>query len=199
MSRFYAKSTLKQRLALLGLLKVRCVGRIWYNLGMERTLILLKPDAVKRGITGEIISRFEKAGLKIVGMKMVSPDESHYHHHYETISKLISRRGEDVFHKNADFMMSGPVIAAVLEGVNSVANVRKMVGETDPGVAQPGTIRGDYAHMTIEHANKNNTGLPNIIHASGNKEEAEQEVAHWFSDQELFDYKTAHEHLTQNS
>jgi nucleoside-diphosphate kinase len=165
---------------------------------MERTLILLKPDAVKRGIVGEIISRFEKAGIKIVGIKMVSPDESHYHHHYETISKLISRRGEEVFHKNASFMMSGPVIAAVLEGVNVVTNVRKMVGETDPGVAQPGTIRGDYAHMTIEHANQHGSGLPNLIHASGNKEEAEQEVAHWFSEQELFDYKTVHEHLTQN-
>jgi nucleoside-diphosphate kinase len=165
---------------------------------MERTLVLLKPDAVKRGLTGEIISRFEKAGLKIVGMKMVSPDESHYHHHYETISKLISRRGEEVFHKNADFMMSGPVIAMVLQGVNVVSNVRKMVGDTDPGSAQPGTIRGDYAHMTIEHANKNSSGLPNIIHASGNVEEAGQEVAHWFSDQELFDYKTTHENLTQN-
>jgi nucleoside-diphosphate kinase len=87
---------------------------------MERTLVLLKPDTVKRGLTGEIITRFEKAGLKIIGMKMVSPDESHYHHHYETISKLISRRGEDVFHKNADFMMSGPVIAIVLEGISAV-------------------------------------------------------------------------------
>jgi nucleoside-diphosphate kinase len=177
---------------------VRYVGRICYNLGMERTLILLKPDAVKRGLIGEIVNRFEKAGLKIVGMKMVSPDESHYHHHYETISKLISRRGEDVYHKNADFMMSGPVVAVVLQGINAVANVRKMVGDTDPGAAQPGTIRGDYAHMTIDHAKSNNVGLPNIVHASGNKEEAEQEVAHWFSDQEMFDYQTAHEHLTQS-
>jgi nucleoside-diphosphate kinase len=95
-------------------------------------------------------------------------------------------------------MMSGPVIAMVLQGVNVVSNVRKMVGDTDPGSAQPGTIRGDYAHMTIEHANKNSSGLPNIIHASGNVEEAGQEVAHWFSDQELFDYKTTHENLTQN-
>jgi nucleoside-diphosphate kinase len=165
---------------------------------MERTLILLKPDAVKRGLVGEIINRFEKAGLKILGIKMISPEESHYHHHYETISKLVSRRGQEVFQKNADFMMSGPVVAMVLEGVGVVAAVRKMVGDTDPGAAQPGTIRGDYAHMTIEHANRHGTGLPNIIHASGNNEEAEQEVAHWFSEQELFDYQTAHEHLTQN-
>lgn len=164
---------------------------------MERTLILLKPDAVKRGLVGEILTRFEKAGLKIIGTKMVSPDEEHYHYHYETISKLISRRGEDVYHKNANFMMSGPVIAVVLEGINSIEVVRKIVGDTDPGAAQPGTIRGDYAHMTIEHALSNNVGLPNLIHASGNKEEAKLEVQHWFSDQELFNYKTTHEHLTQ--
>jgi nucleoside-diphosphate kinase len=165
---------------------------------MERTLILLKPDAVKRGLIGEVISRFEKAGLKVVGMKMVSPSEDHFHHHYETISKLISRRGEDVFKKNAEFMMSGPVIAIVLEGVEAVSNVRKMVGDTNPGAAQPGTIRGDYAHMTMDHANKNNAGLPNIIHASGDSDEAKQEVAHWFSDQELFEYPTTHENFTQN-
>ncbi len=165
---------------------------------MERTLILLKPDAVKRGLVGEIIARFEKAGLKIVGAKMISPNEDHYHHHYETISKIITRRGEEVYRKNADFMKSGPVLAVVLEGINAISVVRKMVGDTDPGEAQPGTIRGDYAHMTIEHANSNKVGLPNLVHASGNKEEAEQEINHWFSDQELFDYQTAHEYLTQN-
>lgn len=164
---------------------------------MERTLILLKPDAVKRALVGEIINRFEKAGLKIIGVKMVSPDEDYYHHHYETISKLISRRGEEVFHKNANFMMSGPVVAVVLGGVSAINVVRKMVGDTDPGAAQPGTIRGDYAHMTIEHAKKHSVGLPNLIHASGNAEEAKKEVAHWFSDQELYEYTTAHEHLTQ--
>lgn len=164
---------------------------------MEQTLVLLKPDAVARQITGEIISRFERAGLKIVGMKMLAPDESHYHHHYETISKLVSRRGEEVYKRNADFMMTGPVIAIVLQGVEAVGIVRKMVGETEPKSALPGTIRGDYAHMSMDWSNKRNGGLPNLIHASGNVEEAKQEVAHWFSDQELFDYKTAHEHLTQ--
>jgi nucleoside-diphosphate kinase len=165
---------------------------------MERTLILLKPDAVKRGIVGEIISRFEKAGIKIVGMKMVSPDEEHYFHHYETISKLKSRIGEDVFQRNSQFMMSGPVVALVLEGVEAVGIVRKMVGSTEPKAAQPGTIRGDYSHISFEHSNNRDAALPNIIHASGNSEEAKQEVAHWFSDQELFDYQTIHEHLTQN-
>ena len=164
---------------------------------MERTLVVLKPDAVARGIAGEILTRFEKAGLKIIGLKMVAPDEAHYHHHYETIGTLISRRGEDVYRRNADFMESGPVIAMVLEGVQAVGSVRKMVGQTEPHAAAPGTIRGDYAHMTIEHANKNGGGLPNLIHASADAKEAKAEIEHWFSKDELHDYKTAHQHLTQ--
>lgn len=164
---------------------------------MEKTLVILKPDSVQRGIVGEIISRFEKAGLKIVGMKMVSPDEKHYHEHYEGIGQLISRRGEDVYHRNADFMMSGPVIAVVFEGVEAVELVRKMVGDTEPKSAAPGTIRGDYAHMTIKHANEKGGGLANVIHASADSKEAKAEVAHWFTDAEIFKYKTAHEHLTQ--
>jgi nucleoside-diphosphate kinase len=164
---------------------------------MEKTLVLLKPDAVQRGIMGEIITRFERAGLKIVGMKMVAPDEAHYYHHYETISKLVSRRGQEVFDRNAKFMMTGPVIAVVLEGVEAAAVVRKMVGETEPKAAQPGTIRGDYAHMTIGRANEKNGGLPNLVHASGDSKEAKEEIAHWFSEQELFEYKSANEYLTQ--
>jgi len=164
---------------------------------MERTLVVLKPDAIARGIAGEIITRFERAGLKIVAMKMISPDEAHYHHHYEEIGQLISRRGEEVYRRNADFMMSGPVIAFVLEGVQAVATVRKMVGETEPHKAQPGTIRGDYAHMTIDHANNKGGGLPNLIHASADPAEAKAEIDHWFKEDELHGYKTAHEHLTQ--
>jgi nucleoside-diphosphate kinase len=163
---------------------------------MQRTLVLLKPDAVARGLVGEIISRFEKSGLKIVGAKMHAPDEAHYHHHYETISKLSSRAGEEAYKRNTEFMMSGPVIALVLEGVDAITHVRKLVGSTDPSTAQPGTIRGDYAHMSIKHANEQHSALPNLVHASGNAEEAEQEIKHWFSDKELFEYKTAHQHLT---
>ena len=164
---------------------------------MQRTLIVLKPDAVARGIAGEILSRFERAGLKVVGLKMVAPDEAHYHKHYEDIGQLISRRGEQVYRRNADFMMTGPVIAAVLEGVQAVATVRKMVGETEPHQAAPGTIRGDYAHMTIDHANEQGGGLANLIHASADADEAKAEIRHWFSGSELFEYKTAHQHLTQ--
>ena len=164
---------------------------------METTLVLLKPDAVQRALTGEIITRFEKAGLKIVGFKMVQPDETHYHHHYETISKIASRRGEDVYKRNTASMMNGPVVAIALEGVDAVELVRKMVGDTEPKAAAPGTIRGDYAHMSIPHANEHNSGLPNLVHASGNSEEAEQEIKLWFKPTELFNYKTAHEHFTQ--
>ena len=163
---------------------------------MEKTLILIKPDAIQRGLIGEILTRFEKAGLKVIGMKMVQPDEDHYHYHYEDISKMISRRGEEPFKRNLASMMAGPVIAMVLEGVEAVKVGRKIVGDTEPFTAAPGTIRGDYAHMTYDHANKTGSGLPNLIHASGNSEEAEQEVKHWFKPEELFDYKTAHQHLT---
>lgn len=164
---------------------------------MERTLVVLKPDAVARGLAGEILSRFERAGLKIIGLKMISPDEQHYHHHYETIGQLISRRGQEVYRRNADFMMTGPVIAVVIEGVQAVASVRKMVGETEPHKAAPGTIRGDYAHMTIEHVNQKGGGLANLIHASADQAEAKREIQHWFKADELFEYKLAHQHLTQ--
>jgi nucleoside-diphosphate kinase len=164
---------------------------------MQQTLVVLKPDAVARGLAGEIMSRFERAGLKIVALKMVAPDEGHYHHPYENIGQLISRRGEEVYRRNADFMMTGPVIAMVIEGVQSVATVRKMVGETEPHKASPGTIRGDYAHMTIEHANQNQGGLANLIHASADPNEAKAEVKHWFKPAEIFEYKAAHQHLTQ--
>ena len=164
---------------------------------MERTLILIKPDAIQRGLMGEVVSRFERVGLKIVGMKMVHPDEEHYHHHYETISKMVTRRGEDAFKRNTQFMMTGPVVAVVLEGVSAVKIGRKIVGDTEPHTAAPGTIRGDYAHMSIDHSNKRGGGLPNLIHASGDSTEAKQEIDHWFKPDELFDYKTAHQHFTQ--
>lgn len=166
---------------------------------MQRTLIILKPDAVQRGLTGEIIARFEKVGLKIIGVKMLQPEEDHLYHHYEAIGQLASRRGEEVYKRNTGFMMSGPVLALVLEGVQAIANVRKMVGETEPKSAAPGTIRGDYAHVTMEHVNERGGGLPNLIHASADAAEAKKEIEHWFKPDELFDYKTAHEHLTLQS
>ena len=160
---------------------------------IERTLILLKPDALQRGIVGEITTRFEKAGLKIVGIKMLSPNKEHYHKHYEDISKMITRRGQKAFEVTLDFMMSGPVVAVVLEGIHAVSLVRKMVGTTEPKEAQPGTIRGDYAHISFEYANKKGTSIPNLIHASGDEAEAKQEISLWFSEAELLDYELAYE------
>lgn len=164
---------------------------------MERTLIILKPDAVKRGFVGEIISRFERAGLKIIGTKMLQPDYDHFFHHYEGISKMVSRRGKEAFDVTLEMMQEGPVIAVVLEGIKSVSLVRKMVGETEPEKAAPGTIRGDYAHIGFEYSNKVGVGVPNVIHASGDPSEAEQEIAHWFSESELFDYETVHQVYAQ--
>ncbi len=164
---------------------------------MERTLIILKPDTIKRGLVGEILTRFERAGLKIVGSKMVQPTADHYYHHYESISKMVSRRGQKAFDVTLKMMQDGPVIAFVLEGIEAIALVRKMVGTTEPKAALPGTIRGDYAHVSFAHADKKDMGIPNIIHASGNVEEAEQEVAHWFSEAELFDYESVHDKYTQ--
>ncbi len=163
----------------------------------EKTLIIFKPDAVQRGIVGEILARFEKVGLKIVGAKMLKPDYEQFFHHYENIGKVISRRGQKVFDITLEMMNQGPVLAMVLEGVEAPSLVRKMVGTTEPKSALPGTIRGDYSHMSFGHADKEEVGIPNLIHASGDAEEAKLEIAHWFSESELFEYETVHEKFTQ--
>lgn len=163
----------------------------------EQTLIIFKPDTVQRGVVGEILSRFEKVGLKIVGMKMIRPDTDHYFHHYETIGKMVSRRGQKTFDATLLMMSEGPVIACVLEGVEAASLVRKMVGATEPKAALPGTIRGDYAHVSFAHADKQDLAVANIVHASGDAQEASEEIAHWFSQSELFAYESVHEKFTQ--
>lgn len=164
---------------------------------IEKTLIVMKPDAVQRGIVGEILSRFEKVGLKIVGVKMVAPSKEHYYKHYEEIGQMITRRGQDKFDMTLEMMTQGPVIAMVLEGVEAVELVRKLVGPTEPKNAAPGTIRGDYSHMSFGYADNKKCGIPNLIHASGNEKEAVQEIAHWFSDNELYDYQALNEKFTR--
>jgi len=164
---------------------------------MERTLIVFKPDAVMRGIVGEVLSRFERAGLKIVAAKMVAPDYEHLHEHYEGIGTLKTRKGEEIFENQLEAMQAGPVIAMVLEGVDAVETVRKMVGATEPKSALPGTIRGDYAHVSYGQSNAAGKAISNIIHASADSTEAKQEVAHWFKPDEFFEYTTVHEHFTQ--
>jgi nucleoside-diphosphate kinase len=164
---------------------------------MEKTLIVFKPDAVQRGIIGEIITRFERAGFKIVGVKMSQPDREHFHEHYEGIGTLKSRKGEEIFEGQLATMADGPVIAMVLEGVDAIDTVRKMVGSTEPKSALPGTIRGDYAHVSYGQAASTGRGVANIIHASAEKDEAEKEIALWFSGNEIFDYEVVHQKFTQ--
>lgn len=164
---------------------------------MERTLIIFKPDAVMRGIVGEILSRFEKVGLKIVAAKMLQPEYEHFFQHYEGIGTLKTRKGDKIFDDTLSAMQAGPVIAFVLEGVEAADTVRKMVGPTEPKSAQPGTVRGDYAHISFGHANAANVSVSNVIHASADSEEAAKEIAHWFADVEIFGYETVHEKFTQ--
>jgi len=162
----------------------------------ERTLILFKPDAIQRGLVGEIMQRFERVGLKMVATKMVQPNEDHYHEHYEGISQMISRRGKDAFDVTMALMTAGPVIAVVLEGVEAISQVRKMVGETEPKSAQPGSIRGDYSHTSFAYADGNKKGIANLIHAAGDEKEAKAEISHWFKGDEIYDYRVLHEGFT---
>ena len=164
---------------------------------IEKTLILFKPDALQRGVVGEILTRFERVGLKVVGTKMVRPDRDHWYKHYEEIGKMVTRRGEETFNITLEMMLGGPVIAMVLEGVEAVALVRKLVGATEPKSAMPGTIRGDFSHMSFGFADGAKKGIPNLIHASGDPEDAEQEIDYWFSDSELFDYNVLNEKFTR--
>jgi nucleoside-diphosphate kinase len=164
---------------------------------MEKTLIIFKPDAVQRGIVGEVLTRFERRGLKIVAAKMLQPDYQHYFDHYEGIGTLKTRKGDQIFESQLENMQQGPVIAMVLEGVDAAEAVRKMVGDTEPKSAQPGTIRGDYAHVSYNQANASGKSVSNIIHASADKEEAVKEIDHWFSNSELHSYETVHERFTQ--
>lgn len=157
---------------------------------IERSLVLLKPDAVQRGFMGRIMSRFEDAGFKVVGAKMVWIDEEFGKKHYFDVAE---RRGEQVLKVLLEFMTVGPVMALCVEGINAVENIRKMVGTTEPKSAAPGTIRGDFAHVSYAYADDRGLGIKNLIHASGNNEEAKQEIALWFKDEELHTYKTVHD------
>lgn len=161
------------------------------NEHIQRTLVLLKPDAVQRSIVGKIITRFEDAGLKIIGMKMKFVDKDFASRHYtEDIAK---RRGTKIRELMIDMLASGPVIAIALEGIEAIEVVRKMVGETEPKAAQPGTIRGDFAHISYKYADSKSIGVKNVIHASSSKQDAEAELDLWFAEIELYDYQTVHE------
>jgi len=164
---------------------------------VEKTLVLFKPDTVQRGVVGEILTRFERVGLKIVGTKMIAPNKEHYYKHYEEIGQMVTRRGEKAFDVTLQMMTQGPVIAMVFEGVEAIALVRKMVGPTEPKSAAPGTIRGDFSHMSFGYADSKDKGIPNLIHASGDASDAEQEIAHWFADDELYNYEATSDKFTR--
>jgi nucleoside-diphosphate kinase len=158
---------------------------------IERTLVLVKPDGVERGLIGRVVQRFEDIGLKIVGMKMVWLDKKFSQEHY-------AAHVEKPFYKGLEtFIISGPVIAMVLEGVEAIELVRKVVGGTEPKGAAPGTIRGDFSHHSYGYADKKGIAIKNLIHASGDKKDAKVEVPLWFSKEELHSYETVHEKHTQ--
>jgi nucleoside-diphosphate kinase len=157
------------------------------DLGVERTLVLLKPDAVARGLAGRILARFEDAALKVVGTKMRLMDAEFTRQHY---FDLEQRLGAEVYNTTAAFMQTGPVIALVLEGVDAVAKVRKLIGSTYPNDAPPGTVRGDFAHQTRASSEVSGKAVMNLVHASGNPDEAKYEVDLWFGADELHEYQT---------
>ncbi len=156
---------------------------------IERTLVLIKPDGVQRSLTGTVIGKFENAGLKIIGMKMVWVNTALSKKHYS------DHIGKPFFTGLDKFIRSGPVVAMVLEGVEAIKNVRRIVGSTAPAEATPGTIRGDYAHHSYAYADKAGKSIANIIHASGDAKDAKKEVALWFDKKELHSYKRADEHI----
>ncbi|MFL5756169.1 MAG: nucleoside-diphosphate kinase [Chloroflexota bacterium] len=139
----------------------------------ERTLVLVKPDGVQRLLAGRILARYEERGLRLVGLKLMVVSRDVAERHYAV------HREKPFFRGLVDFITSGPLVAAVLEGPNAIAVVRAMNGATRPHEAAPGTIRGDFALETAQ----------NLVHASDSAETAESEVALWFDADELLDYE----------
>lgn len=189
----------------------------------EKTLVIFKPDAVKRSLMGEILQRFEKVGLKMVAGKFIQIDAELAKKHYpdslewkQTVGQrtiedcqkygidLMANMGttdpvkvgEIVKKWNEDFLTSGPVFAMVLEGINAVERVRTLVGSTVPAKAAAGTIRGDFSLDSAIEANKRSRTIYNLIHASGSVEEAEVEIVLWFKPNEIYDgYRLVYEDL----
>lgn len=141
---------------------------------MERTLVVVKPDGIKRGLIDEIIKRYEKAGLKIIAKKTMQADAHLLQQHYSAHVKKPFYKVLEVF------MSNGPVVAMIVEGEDAVALVRKMTGATDPTKAEKGTIRGDLGIDSLEKADREGRAIENLVHASGTKEEAKKEIKLWF-------------------
>ncbi len=186
----------------------------------ERTLILIKPDGIQRGLIGEIFSRLERAGLKVVALKMVVAERRVLERHYPTDEEWVRTIGgktKEAFESYGmdvralmgtddplaigrqvrgwliDFMQTTPIVAAVLEGVHAVSTTRKIVGATLPVFAAPGTIRGDFSVDAPTVANQRRRPVRNLIHASGSVEEAVHEVGLWFTPGEIYSYRRGDE------
>ena len=161
---------------------------------LEKTLVLFKPDAIHRGIVGEILNRFERIGAKIIGMKLlVSEKDTAMKHYTEDLAK---RRGEKIREMMIEMLVSGPIVAIVFEGVDIVEVVRKLVGATEPKSAAPGTIRGDFAHVSYKYADERGIGIFNLIHASATPDEAEVEINVWFKPEELVSHSPTYTKFT---
>jgi nucleoside-diphosphate kinase len=159
---------------------------------VEQTLFLIKPDGVQRGLTGRIIQRLEDTGFKIAAAKMVWADEDLAKDHY------AEHVGKDFYDGLEALLTSGPVMAMIIEGASAIDKTRQLIGDTQPKEAQPGTIRGDFASMDYDLADAHGIGLKNLVHASEDKEAAQEEINIWFDDDEQHNYKTVHEqHTTQ--
>lgn len=184
----------------------------------ERTLVLIKPDGIQRSLVGEIIKRFERAGLKLVGLKMLVPTAAHIEAHYtldpawrkvtgeKTIkgyeSKGLVPPSRDPLEITArilaglkKYLTSGPVVALALQGAHAVAIVRKLVGGTEPLTSDVGTIRGDFVLDSYQMSDTDGRTVRNLVHASGSVKEADAELAHWFTAPELTNYRLVQEQI----
>ena len=177
----------------------------------EKTLVLLKPDAVQRNLIGEIISRFERVGLKIIAMKFLLPTKEQAYKHYvkneEEITAIGERSiagkkkngdvvdddptelGQTIVNCLVDFLSQSPVVAIVLEGSNAIPVVRKLVGSTEPLNSDVGTIRGDFTIDSYGLADDDIRAVRNLVHASTNEFDANYEISVWFGEEELYSYK----------
>jgi len=188
----------------------------------EETFVLIKPDGVKRGLTGEIISRIEQRGLKIIALKMIWATKDQIDEHYPKNDTWIKRLGEKTlatYEKYGydakeevgtddpmeigkivrgwlmDYMTSGPVVKMIVQGIHAVDMVRKMVGNSIPAMAEMGTIRGDFSVDSSVLANRSKRAIHNLIHASETETEADHEINFWFAPEELCEYKRAEEDI----
>lgn len=186
----------------------------------ERTLVVIKPDGVQRTLVGEIIRRYERTGLKLIGLKMIIPTEEMATKHYYEVGgdawiKEVGRKAAEAYEKkgekspfktheengwailksNAKYLSSGPVVAMVWQGASAVELVRKITGSTAPLLADVGTIRGDFTLDSYALADTDRRSIRNLIHASGSPDEAEKEIPIWFKDEEILNYRLVLEQI----